>query len=171
MWQPLFWALRIHRADVVPALVECLFSRGDFTRATHCPQEKRPPALYAHQTFLVPPRAALAGSVVSRSASGKWGTDPELRSPSPVDSGLSCRCLALRPQVMGPCPPGPRPGHPHAALALPSARERGEPSPRALGDGGLGNRPGKLKAYFPPPNSPGLGVTVSGLRPRFWRRC
>lgn len=117
------------------------------------PTEKGTPTLYAHRTFLVPPGAGLAGSVVSRSAPGQWGTD-RAEITQPVDSGLSCRCSALRPQLMGPHPPGPRPGRPHAALALPSARGRGEPSPGALGEGGRGKRPGNLKAHFPPPNFP-----------------
>lgn len=134
------------------------------------PTEKGIPTLYAHWTFLVPPGAGLAGSMVSRSAPGKWGTD-RVEITQPVDSGLSCRCAALRPQLMGPRPPGPHPGHLHAALALPSARRRGEPSPGALG---VGERE---KAWEPEGSlpttqlPPGPGVTVSGLKPRFWLRC
>lgn len=78
------------------------------------------------------PSAPAANSVPC--AMRRWPTGPAHGGNSTCP-----RCLALRPQVMGPCPPGPHPGHPHAALALPSAQER--------------------------------GVTVSGLRPRFWQRC
>lgn len=76
-----------------------------------------------------------------------------LRSPR-MGSCLSCRCLSLRPQVTCPCLLGPHPGPPHAALALPSAQERGGPGPGILGMGWW-RRPGNLKAHLPPSNSPG----------------
>lgn len=80
------------------------------------------------------------------------GGHVEAGSPS-VGSGLSCRCLALRPQGACPCLPSPHPGHPHATLALPSVRERGGP---ALGhrDRGGGGWAWDSKAHFPLPTSP-----------------
>ncbi|XP_054514982.1 kinesin-like protein KIF12 isoform X4 [Pan troglodytes] len=49
-----------------------------------------------------------------------WPTGPACQG-----STTCPRCWTLRPQVAGPHLPGPHPGHPHAALALPSAQERG----------------------------------------------
>ena len=97
------------------------------------------PPLYAHAhlTFLVPHGAGTAGMVVSWSAPGKWGTEAGLRAPS-VGSGLSCRCLALRPQLTCPCLPVPLPGCPHVALALPSVQERGGSGSGARGGGWVG---------------------------------
>lgn len=70
-----------------------------------------------------------------------------------VGSGLSCRCLALRPQAVCPCLPSPHPGHPQATLALPSVQERGGP---ALGhwDGRGGDQAWEPKAHLPLPNPP-----------------
>ncbi|XP_042768942.1 kinesin-like protein KIF12 isoform X1 [Panthera leo] len=80
-------------------------------------------------------------------AEHRWPTGPA------HTGGSSCRrCLALRPQVAWLCLPSPHPGHPHAILTLPSSRERGGPSPWALGWGR--RRPGESKAHLPPPNPP-----------------
>lgn len=106
------------------------------------------------------------GVVVSTREAGH--REAGLRSPS-VGSGLACRCVSLRPQMACPLLSSPHPGHPRAALALPSARERGR-----LGAGALGwgrRRPGNLKAHLPPPNSRRPGVTATGLRPESWRKC
>lgn len=106
------------------------------------------------------------GVVVSTGEAGH--REAGLRSPS-VGSGLSCRCLVLRPQMACLTLCSTHPGHPRAALALPSTRERGR-----LGAGALGlgkRRPGNLKVHLPPPNSPCPGVTATGLRPESWRKC